>query len=229
MKKKILAMCLVVALMATAIAGATLAYFTDTTNQVKNTFTVGEIDITLDEAKVDPNTGKPVDPEERVEANTYDDIHPGQTVSKDPTVTVKADSEDCYVRIQATIDAEDYAKLSKAFGAEYFVDGVFLLQNLTNGTWDKDIWVSKVAEVKADGSALYEFWYYGEKANENGVVAEGTADQELEPLFTEIKFPGEMTNAQIQALGDFDITFVGHAIQAAEFDNAAAAWAAWKN
>ena len=36
MKKKIISLCLVIALVATAIAGATLAYFTDT-DEVKNT------------------------------------------------------------------------------------------------------------------------------------------------------------------------------------------------
>lgn len=46
MKKKILSICLVVALLATAIAGATLAYFTDTDKE-DNTFTVGGVQIEL--------------------------------------------------------------------------------------------------------------------------------------------------------------------------------------
>ncbi len=46
MKKKILTMCLVVALAATAIVGGTLAYFTDTDAQ-KNTFTTGNVSIDL--------------------------------------------------------------------------------------------------------------------------------------------------------------------------------------
>ena len=46
MKKKILALCLVVALLATAIAGATLAYFSDTDAQT-NTFTTGNVAIDL--------------------------------------------------------------------------------------------------------------------------------------------------------------------------------------
>ena len=46
MKKKIVALCLVVALAATAIIGGTLAYFTD--NDAKtNTFTVGNVKIQL--------------------------------------------------------------------------------------------------------------------------------------------------------------------------------------
>lgn len=46
MKKKIIALCLIVALAITAITGATLAYFTDTDNKT-NTFTVGNVAIDL--------------------------------------------------------------------------------------------------------------------------------------------------------------------------------------
>lgn len=46
MKKKIVALCLVLALAVTAIAGATMAYFTDI-DQEKNSFTVGGVDIDL--------------------------------------------------------------------------------------------------------------------------------------------------------------------------------------
>lgn len=65
MKKKILALCLVVALAASAITGATLAYFTDT-DSVTNTFTTGKIQIELVEefqqgAKLLPGEGNAVD------------------------------------------------------------------------------------------------------------------------------------------------------------------------
>ncbi len=46
MKKKIIALCLIVALAATAVIGGTLAYFTDT-DSAKNTFTVGNVEIQL--------------------------------------------------------------------------------------------------------------------------------------------------------------------------------------
>ena len=48
MKKKIVALCLVLALALTAIGGATLAYFTDTDAKT-NVFTVGNIEIDLEE------------------------------------------------------------------------------------------------------------------------------------------------------------------------------------
>lgn len=46
MKKKIIALCLIVALAATAVIGGTLAYFTDT-KTATNTFTVGNVKINL--------------------------------------------------------------------------------------------------------------------------------------------------------------------------------------
>ena len=48
MKKKIIALCLIVALAATAVIGGTLAYFTDTDEAV-NTFTMGNVQIALQE------------------------------------------------------------------------------------------------------------------------------------------------------------------------------------
>ncbi|MDD6296476.1 MAG: SipW-dependent-type signal peptide-containing protein [Firmicutes bacterium] len=56
MKKKITAIFLCVALLATAIVGASLAYFTDTDNET-NTFTVGNVKIDLIEKERDGNGG----------------------------------------------------------------------------------------------------------------------------------------------------------------------------
>ena len=96
MKKKILAACLVVCLLATAVIGTTLAYFTDT-KEVTNTFSSGNVTITLDEAPVDPDgqatTGN------RVITNDYK-LYPGKEYDKDPTITVAAGSEDCYLFVR---------------------------------------------------------------------------------------------------------------------------------
>lgn len=93
MKKKILAACLVICLLATAIIGTTLAYFTDT-DQKTNTFTVGNVDITLTE----PNW---------VEENAVN-MYPGQVLPKDPVVT-NVGSNPCLVRIKITVDGQTHA------------------------------------------------------------------------------------------------------------------------
>ena len=61
MKKKILVLCLVVALAVTAVVGGTLAYFTDT-KAAENTFTVGNVKIELLESSLHrENAGVPND------------------------------------------------------------------------------------------------------------------------------------------------------------------------
>ena len=57
MKKKTMAICLCVALVAIALVGSTLAYFTDTDKET-NTFTVGNVKIDLIEEERDGNGGK---------------------------------------------------------------------------------------------------------------------------------------------------------------------------
>ena len=78
-----------------------MAYLTST-DTVENTFTVGNVKITLDEAKVNTD-GTLVEGAARVKANSYK-LLPGHTYTKDPTVTVKAGSESSYVRMKVTFN-----------------------------------------------------------------------------------------------------------------------------
>lgn len=78
--------------------GATLAYLTSQTDPVVNTFTVGNVTIDLDEAKVD-EYGVPVPSASPVTANTYKLI-PGHNYTKQPTVHVAAGSEKCYLFVK---------------------------------------------------------------------------------------------------------------------------------
>ena len=94
-KIMLLALCMV-ALIAVSVLG-TMAYLTST-KTVTNTFTVGKVAITLDEAKVDID-GVAVTPAERVDANTYK-LMPGHTYTKDPTVHVTAGSEDSWIFVK---------------------------------------------------------------------------------------------------------------------------------
>lgn len=96
MKKKIVSVCLVVCLLATAIIGTTLAYFTDT-KEVTNTFSSGNVTIKLDEAPVDLD-GQATDGA-RVTTNNYK-LYPGKQYDKDPTITVASGSEDCYLFVR---------------------------------------------------------------------------------------------------------------------------------
>ena len=84
MKKKTLALVLALTLLVAGVVGGTLAWLTDQTAEVKNTFTVGDINIGLTETTTDYK------------------MVPGNTIAKDPTVTVKANSEACWLFVKVT-------------------------------------------------------------------------------------------------------------------------------
>ena len=107
MKKKTKALMLVLCavLLVTASVLGTMAYLTST-DQVVNTFTVGKVAITLDEAKVDPD-GTPVAGAARVKGNAYH-LLPGHTYTKDPTVHVQANSEDSFIFVKVENGIERY-------------------------------------------------------------------------------------------------------------------------
>ncbi len=101
-------------MLAIAIVGGTMAYFTDTHAQT-NTFTAGNVGISLDEAKVklDSNPESETfgdlipDGETRTTETQEYHLFPGMTVAKDPTITVVG-SEDAYVAAIITVNfAED--------------------------------------------------------------------------------------------------------------------------
>lgn len=75
-----------------AAVGGTVAWLTDSTQEVKNTFTTSDIDITLEETGANDNT-------DGSQSNSYKMV-PGYTITKDPTVTVNANSEKCYLFVK---------------------------------------------------------------------------------------------------------------------------------
>ena len=83
--KKVLAMLLAVLMIVTATVAGTVAWLQVETTDVVNTFTTSDINITLAET-----TG-----------NEYKMV-PGNTISKNPKVTVKAGSEDCWLFVEVT-------------------------------------------------------------------------------------------------------------------------------
>lgn len=111
MKKKTLALVLALTLLVAGVVGGTLAWLTDQTAEVKNTFTVGDINIGLTETTADYK------------------MVPGNTIAKDPTVTVKANSEACwlFVKVTESTDLKNFITYAIAEGwtALPGVDGVY--------------------------------------------------------------------------------------------------------
>lgn len=94
-KALLLALCAVLLVVTTVFV--TMAFLTSE-DSVQNTFTVGEVTISLDELDVDDsdNDGSTTD---RDKANEYKLI-PGKTYPKDPTIHVGAKSEPCYLFVK---------------------------------------------------------------------------------------------------------------------------------
>ena len=96
-KKKVFVTVLCAAALVVASVLGTMAYLTSQTQQVKNTFTVGNVKITLDESKVDAN-GKKTN-ETTTTGNSYKLI-PGHTYDKNPTVHVDKNSEESWLFVK---------------------------------------------------------------------------------------------------------------------------------
>ncbi len=109
MKKKTFIIALCLALVVAFAAGGAIAWLTDTTETVENTFTVGNVKLDLYEHDAADNN-------KEVKALSFKMI-PGTTAAKDPTVEVQKGSEECYVFVKIT---EENNTLSNSRGK--FVD-----------------------------------------------------------------------------------------------------------
>ena len=112
MKKKSLALVLALAMIVVCVVGGTLAWLIATTGSVTNTFTYGDIDITLAESE-----------------NLDLKMIPGYTIAKDPKVTVLAGSEKCYLFVKVDKSANFDKFMTYDMAADWTaltgVNGVF--------------------------------------------------------------------------------------------------------
>lgn len=142
MKKKILALCLVICLAAVALIGGTLAYFTDTDYQT-NEFTVGDVEVDLWEV---------------FDAEAAEDMVPGRKVNKDVFVE-NIGTNDAYVRIHMAIptaldDGDPEYNASKNFLHWNFTKD----SHATKGQWS---WLPAFDENKGyDGNGAGKWNFY---------------------------------------------------------------------
>ena len=238
-KSKALLLTLCAVLLVAASVLGTMAYLTSSA-EVKNTFTIGKVEIKLDEAKVTAD-GIPVEGAARVTANSYK-LMPGTTYTKDPTITVKAGSEESYVRMKVTFNnATEIIALctDPEFADEVTgVENAFPLIRMVNfvkanaAKWDGII-PDNMVETE-DMLADTNYCVYDETANTltyyfyyNETVGAPNGDVKLPVLFDSITVPDWATGEQLAKLNRFQITVVAEAIQAGSFANAGAAWAAF--
>lgn len=203
MKKKITAIFLCVALVAIAIVGASLAYFTDT-KTATNTFTMGNVQITLDETNVNGQG--------RTDKNTYN-TYPGAVVTKDPIVH-NTGSNAAYIRATVKVEGwvttcKDCYKFDGTGGyANTLVDYLVVEDQLGAG------WSVEKAMVDANGNDVTFVLRY------DGVLAAGT---NTIAMFQQVQIPAGLENGQ--TLGT--ITVKADAIQTDGFNTWDAAFDAF--
>ena len=232
MKKKTIALLLVLVMIFGISVGGTIAYLTDK-EAVTNTFTVGNVKIKLTETAVN-EAGVPVDEEGITKADSTDEnwkaavieandstpvgnkykLIPGMSYTKDPAVTLLEGSEKSYVRMRVTVT---YNTEADAILATYGYESWFDFSD--DDDWDN---ATLISTEKTDTQTVrtYEFRY--KKA-----VGALEADNALPALFTKIEIPGTINNEELAKLANLSIAVEAHAIQAAGFTDAEDAWGAW--
>lgn len=228
--KKIITGTLCIGLMASLAIGGTMAFLTDS-ESVTNHFSVGDLDITLTEPKWDDD-GKPGNPDNPDDPGTPGDgqnLVPGDTREKDPTI--KAVTNDSYMRVIVEIQdtkgnaITDKERLALILQTVYYADPAlsesekYSLKNL-----EKYDTVSADFELVTDKSSSDTtptgVYYYNYIGGENGVLAEG--DEAV--LFTNIVIPTDWNQEQLAVLGEYQIVISAQAIQTDNFGNAAEAF-----
>lgn len=196
MKKKITAIALVVCLVAVAIVGGSLAYFTDTDAKT-NTFTVGNVDITLTE----PNWDAAL--KEDAKAAT---LIPGRVIAKDPTITVAEDSQRAYTFLKVEL-SNDFAKLLADYAEAVELDLTKLDdQKALIAAWFSSEVSPKIMSLNlADNSVIL------------GVLSPKDPGQSV-TYFDAVTVPADVDGDMIKANGVYEIYLTAYAIQAEGFE-----------
>ncbi len=240
MKKKLLAMCLVVALAATAVIGGTLAYFTDTDTET-NTFTAGGVKIDLIEQQVGENGLEPFEQDQVLmpivgsaqgEKDQYGQPVAENYIDKIATIENKGKS-DAYVRAYFAIPSaldDGYDTFNAGLNVLHFNfgnnNGVSTFGNEWN--WKNESGTWKYYETEIDG-VKYNVYY----ADYTKILAAGaTTEQFISGVYLDSHVDMVDGNyvdtrdpqADISILaGDVKCPVMAVAVQAAGFDNADAA------
>ena len=211
-KRRILAISMSLVIVAILAIGATLAYFTDT-KTATNTFTMGNVNIKLDEENVKNPEG------DRVSQNEYD-VYPGAVVKKDPTVH-NVGANGAYIR--ATVNVSNWMNLVAAYYPDFKEtfpnEGYKAALNLLVGDLGEG-W--SVVDVEAGD--VFTIGQFDAKfvLKYNGVLASGA---DTTAMFENVTIPAGIDNANANSFKEIKI--VAQAMQADGFTSWEAAFAAF--
>lgn len=204
--KKALALVLCAVLLVAGSVMGTLAYLTSTTETVNNTFTVGNVSITLDETQVDAYGNilyGPSSSTNKVTSNEYKLI-PGHEYTKDPTVHVTAGSEDAWLFVKVENDIVDI-EAPTTIADQMAANGWKLVADQTN--------VYAYKETVSAGDNIPVFGAFTIKGTAD-VASYGTASSDAS------------SDSNSTASSGPSIKVTAYAVQADSFTTAADAWAA---
>lgn len=198
-KALLLILCAMLLLIASALG--TVAYLT-VQDTVKNTFSVGKVDVTLDEGSDGSagkrsmrarSTGAPVDENDHI-------LMPGHTYTKDHTIHVDAVSEDSYIFVKVENGIASYEAPSSAEEGGYRT----IADQITDNGWTA---LESAADV-----------YYREytKSSTGSDFA----------VFDTFKIADNANDAESWGSCDAQVAVTAYAVQKDGFDTASAAWMA---
>ena len=196
-KRKALLLSLCAVLLVVASVMGTMAYLTSS-DTVTNTFTVGKVEITLDEKDTDNSTLNA----ERDKANDYL-LVPGEKYEKDPTVHVRPVSEDSYIFVKVENGLADYEDVTSAAEGGYksiadqiTANGWKALDGVDNVYYQE---YSKVSSTMTDDTDLVVFREFKLKDTANEVSGWGNLNVKITVTAYAIQKAGTGTPAEAWA------------------------------
>lgn len=206
MKKKIFAIALAASIAVLAIAGTSMAYFTDV-EEATNVFTAGNVDIKL------TYSGSDVDGDDDNSANDVlkvedKDVYPGQTFARNATIT-NIGSENAYVGAVITLTNAN-GNLDEVITPQGDADNIPVAITTLFTKFVTDGYYVTYAEV-TNGYAVYVV-----------KTAEMSKDQ-TEVLFENIVIPTAWDNAQMADFNGTEIKVTAYATQVKGMENGALA------
>lgn len=192
-KKKLITMLTTLVLVVVVGVGATLAYFTDTTHALTNTFTVGNnVSLVLRETDIENEGEYKFANNETTGEQKYENMLPGIFVKKDPHIVVGEDSSDCYLFIQLR-------NFDNNLNIRY--------NNGTDGIINPH-WVKVTSATGLNGIYMY-------KVGDNNIFSENTT---TEAIFDEIKLLNSFSDKNI-SITDLTIKACAYQSSGVNFSN----------
>lgn len=214
MKKNKIMLSVISGLLVAAVAvGGTLAYLSDKSNMVTNTFNVGagyvpegpHTGLWLDETdKIGEENPTVIDYVNRTESGVaYDEMYPATVVAKDPTFHLTEGSTESYVFAEVK-------GLDAISAAGYFFSAQPLATIFDPETSDLNPNWKKVADDGVDGATEFDGLYIYKTP-----VGGENYSYEMEPMFINVKLGAAVENDEFVKITEQTIQVRGVAVQTA--------------